>query len=118
MKVVLCSKKGLLLSYILLVERNTEHRVSKTVASFPSFQSCHDVVRIRGSANEEAALAEVLGGVAQHAVGLGKAFKAVVERKLATDKVKLLIRVLVKVSCSLLLHHTQIITLQDAEWKS
>ena len=118
MKVVFCSKQGLLLSYILLIERNTEHRVSKTVASLASLQPGHDVVRIRGGADEEAALAKVFGGVAEHAVGLGEAFKAVVERKLATDKVKLLIRVLVEVSCSLLLHHTQMIILKDAGCKS
>ena len=105
-KVVLCSKQGLLLSNILLVERNTEDRVSKTVASLSSLQPRHDVMRIWCGADEEAALAEVLGGVAEHAVGLGKALKAVVERKLAADEVKLLIWVLVEVSRSLFLHHT------------
>ena len=107
MKVVLCSKEGLLLSHILLVEGNTEDRVSKAVASLPGLQPCHDVVRIRRGADEEAALPEVLGGVAEHAVCLGEALEAVVERKLAADEVKLLIGVFVKVSCSLFLHRNK-----------
>ena len=103
MEVVLCPEQGLLLLHILLIERHAKHRVSKTVASLPSLQSRHDVVSIRSGADEKATLAEIFGGVAEHAVGLWQALEAVVEGELATDKVELLLRILVKVSRTLLL---------------
>ena len=104
MKVVLCSKERLRLLQVLIFEGNAEHRVSKTVARLAGLQPRHDVKGVRRGADEETALAEVLGGVPQHAVGLWEALEAVVEGKLTADQVKLLLWILVKLSRSLLLH--------------
>ena len=61
-------------------------------------ESPHDVVRVRGGADEEPARVEALCCVPQHAVGLRERLEAVVEGELAADHVEAGLRVSVPVA--------------------